>query len=413
MKDSVYRRESCRLCGSSALEVVLSLTPTPLADAYISAGHLHEEQPVYPLDLNLCRDCGFSQLLDIVIPEAIYLDYIYETVSSLGLVDHFRRYADEVTAIIRPPVNALVVDIGSNDGTLLSFFKERGMRVLGVDPAREIARSATASGIETLPTFFTYDLASQILNERCPATIITANNLYANVDDLATLTEAIHHLLSPDGVFVFESFYLADWMQNMVFDFTYHEHLSYFLVKPLISFFQSHDMELIDVQRVPTKGGSIRCTIQRSGGARFVSPGIAELVEMETKLGLHHPETFKSFATRIDQAKDQTLKFIRSLLAQGKSIAGYGASPTTTTLIYHFELGDKLSFIADDYSAKQNLFSPGYHIPVLAPQALYDRKPDYVLILAWRYAEPIIEKHKAFIEQGGKFIVPLPELKII
>lgn len=413
MKDSVYRRETCRLCGSRALEVVLPLTPTSLADAYISADHLHEEQPIYPLDLFLCRDCGFSQLLDIVIPRIIYLDYIYETVSSLGLVDHFRRYADEVTAIIRPPANALVVDIGSNDGTLLSFFKERGLRVLGVDPAREIARSATASGIETLPTFFTYDLASQILNERGPATIITANNLYANVDDLATLTEAIHHLLSTDGVFVFESFYLADWMQNMVFDFTYHEHLSYFSVKPLVSFFQSHDMELIDVQRVPTKGGSIRCVIQRVGGPRPVSPAVAELVEMETKLGLHRAETFKAFAARIDQAKDQTLELVRSLLAQGKTIAGYGASATTTTLVYHFELGDKLSFIADDYPAKQNLYSPGYHIPVLAPQALYERKPDYVLILAWRYVEPIIKKHKTFIEQGGKFIVPLPELKII
>ena len=413
MKDSVYRRKTCRLCGSSALEVVLPLTPTPLADAYISADHLHEEQPVYPLDLYLCTNCGFSQLLDIVIPQVIYLDYIYETVSSLGLVDHFRRYANQVTATIKPPENALVVDIGSNDGTLLSFFKKRGMRVLGVDPAREIALSATASGIETLSTFFTNDLASQILNERGPATIITANNLYANVDDLATLTEAIHHLLSPDGVFVFESFYLADWMQNMVFDFTYHEHLSYFSVKPLASFFQRHDMELIDVQRVPTKGGSIRCTIQRSGGPRPVSPAIAELADMETKLGLQRAETFKSFATRIDHAKEQTLELVRSLLTNGKSIAGYGASATTTTLIYHFGLGDELSFIADDYPAKQNLYSPGYHIPVLAPQALYERKPDYVLILAWRYAAPIIENHKAFIEQGGKFIVPLPELKII
>jgi len=413
MKNAVYRRETCRLCGSSALEVVLPLTPTSLADAYISVDHLHEAQPVYPLDLYLCRDCGFSQLLDIVIPQVIYLDYIYETVSSLGLVDHFRRYAEEVTAKIRPPANSLVVDIGSNDGTLLRFFKDRGMRVLGVDPAREIARSATASGIETLPTFFTDDLASQILNEGVPATIITANNLYANVDDLATLTEAIRLLLSPDGVFVFESFYLADWMQNMVFDFTYHEHLSYFSVKPLVNFFQLHEMELIDVLRVPTKGGSIRCTIQCAGGPRSVSPAVGELVEMETKLGLHRAETFESFAARIDQAKGRNLDLIQSLLAQGKTIAGYGASATTTTLVYHFELGDKLAFIADDYPAKQNLYSPGYHIPVLVPQALYERKPDYVMILAWRYAEPIIEKHKAFIEQGGKFIIPLPTIKII
>jgi len=177
MNDLVYRRETCRLCGSSALKVALPLTPTTLADAYISVEYLHEEQPVYPLDLYLCGDCGFSQLLDIAIPQVIYLDYIYETVSSLGLVDHFRRYADEIAAIIRTPEKALVVDIGSNDGTLLSFFEERGMDVLGVDPARDIARKATASGIETLPKFFTYELASQILNERGPANIVTANNL--------------------------------------------------------------------------------------------------------------------------------------------------------------------------------------------------------------------------------------------
>ena len=413
MKDSAYRRETCRLCGSSALEVVLPLTPTSLADAYVSVDHLYEEQPVYPLDLYLCRDCGFSQLLDIVIPQVIYLDYIYETVSSLGLVDHFRRYAEEVIAKIRPPANSLVVDIGSNDGTLLGFFKDRGMRVLGVDPALEIARRATASGIETLSEFFTRNLVRNIMKERGAASIVTANNLYANVDDLISLTESIRDLLAPDGVFIFESFYLADWMQNMVFDFTYHEHLSYFSVKPLVSFFQSHDMELIDVQRVPTKGGSIRCTIQRVGGPRPVSPAIAELVLMESKLELQHADTFKAFAARIDQAKGEILKLIQSLLGEGKTIAGYGASATTTTLVYHFELGDKLSFIADDYPAKQNLYSPGYHIPVLAPQTLYERMPDYVIILAWRYAEPIIKKHKAFIEQGGKFIIPLPMLRVV
>lgn len=413
MTDSVYRRDNCRLCGSRSLKNVLPLAPTPLADAYVSSVHLDEAQQIYPLDLYLCKDCGFAQLLDIVIPQAIYLDYIYETVSSLGLTDHFRKYADDLTATIKPPQNALVVDIGSNDGSLLRFLKKHGMRVLGVDPAREIARRATAAGIETLPEFFNRDLVRKIKKEHGAATIITANNLYANVDDLNALTEAICDLLTPDGVFIFESFYLMDWMQNIVFDFTYHEHLSYFSVKPLISFFRHHNMELIDVKRVPTKGGSVRYTIQRAGGLRPVSPAVAELIALETKLGLQRPDTFKSFASRIDNAKKKLLDLIKPLLEQGKTIAGYGASATTTTLIYHFELGEKLRFIADDYEAKQNLYSPGYHIPVLAPQALYERKPDYVLILAWRYAEPIIKKHKAFLKQGGRFIVPLPDLRVV
>jgi len=413
MADSIYRRNNCRLCGSGAMKLVLPLSPTPLADSYVPEAQLSEAQPIYPLDLYLCQDCGFAQLLDIVIPQVIYVDYIYETVSSLGLVDHFRKYADEVMSGIIPSENSLVVDIGSNDGTLLQFFRKRGVRVLGIDPAREIARKATASGVETLPGFFNRDLMRHVVKEYGPATIITANNLYANVDDLVTLTEAIRDLLTPDGVFIFESFYLADWMLNMVFDFTYHEHLSYFSVKPLKGFFGRLGMELIDVQRVPTKGGSIRCTVQRAGGRRPISAAVAELIALEKNLGLQQAATFSAFADRIESAKEQLLDFVQGLLSQGKRLAGFGASATTTTLVYHFGLGDKLDFIADDYTAKQSLYSPGHHLPVLAPQALYELKPDYVLILAWRYAEPIMKKHKAFLEQGGKFIVPLPEFRVI
>jgi SAM-dependent methyltransferase len=413
MSEDIYRRDACRLCGGRDLELVLPLKPTPLADAYVPAERLDEVQSIYPLNLFLCQNCGLSQLLDVVIPQVIYIDYIYETKSSLGLVEHFRRYADEVLSRIGPPEGALVVDIGSNDGSLLKFFQNRGMRVLGIDPAREIAQEATESGVETLPVFFTPELSRKIKDERGPAAIVTVNNLYANVDDLATFTRAIRDSLAPDGVFIFESFYLVDWMQNMVFDFTYHEHLSYFSVKPLEEFFRRHGMELIDVQRVPTKGGSLRCTAQLAGGPRSVSPSVAELIALETNLGIHDAGTFKAFAAKIDDAKNQTVSLLRDLKAQGKAIAGYGASATTTTLIYHFDLGDMLSYIVDDYSSKQGLFSPGHHIPVLSPQVIYERKPDYVLILAWRYAEPIMNKHQAYLEQGGHFIVPLPKIEVI
>lgn len=413
MIDSVYRRDNCRLCGSRSLELVLPFKPTPLADSYVDPNHLSEADPVYPLDLYLCGDCGFVQLLDVVDPQLIFRNYIYETSSSLGLARYFEEYAGEIYKIVQPPTRALVVDVGSNDGALLRCYQKYGLRVLGFDPCLRIAKEATASGIQTTPAFLSQSLSNRIKNEFGPAAIITATHLVNAVDDLAESACAIRDLLAPDGIFVFESFYLMDWMQNMVFDFTYHEHLSYFSVKPLVSFFRRHNMELIDVKRVPTKGGSVRYTIQRAGGPRPVSPAVADLIALETKTGLDNPKTFKVFAARIDNAKKKVLDLVKSLLEQGKTIAGYGASATTTTLIYHFELGDKLRFIADDYEAKQNLYSPGYHIPVLAPQALYERKPDYVLILAWRYAEPIIKKHKAFLEQGGKFIVPLPDLRVV
>ncbi len=312
-----------------------------------------------------------------------------------------------------PEPDALIVDLGSNDGTLLRAFKERGMRVLGIDPAREIARQATEAGIETLPLFFNGSTAPQVLADYGHAAIITCNNLFANIDQLDDVTDGIHHLLRPDGVFIFESFYLVDFVQNMVFDFAYHEHLSYFSVTPLVPFFKRHHLELIDVQRVSTKGGSLRYTVQIEGGPRSVSPAVTNLLDLEAKIGTVHQKIYQKFAVQINAAKNELLKLLDQIQAEGNTLAGYGASATTTTLLYHFGLTDRLAFIADDYPAKQHRYSPGKHIPVLAPEALYEKKPDYVVIMAWRYVEPIVAKHQEYLAQGGKFIVPLPELKVI
>jgi len=413
MSATYYRRDTCRLCGSRNLDVALPLTPTPLADAYVPMEQGDVVQEVYPLDLYLCRDCGFSQLCDVIRADSIYVDYIYETKSSLGLVEHFRRYADAVLDRIGPPPGALVVDIGSNDGSLLQAFKERGMTVLGIDPAREIARDATAAGVETLAEFFTAGLSDQIRQERGAASIITANNIYANVDQLDEFTGAIRSLLKPDGVFIFESYYLADVIENMVFDFIYHEHLSSFSVNPLIGFFRRHGMELIDVERIATKGGSLRYTVQLAGGPRRVSPSVGELSTEETRCGLGNLETFKTFAASINTAKERLIALLGKIKSDGGTIAGYGASATSTSLIYHFGLGSFLSYLVDEYSRKQNVLSPGLHLPVLEPQTLIERKTDYVVILAWRYFEPIVAKNRAFLDQGGHFIVPLPDLHVI
>ena len=413
MRESVYRRNNCRLCGGQDFELVLQLTPTPLADSYVPAEKLDTVQQCYPLDLFLCRNCGLSQLLGVVHPEAIYADYIYVTGSSLGLAEHFLSYADEVLQSVNPEKGMLVVDIGSNDGILLKIFQSRGMRVLGIEPAFAIAKRATESGVETLPLFFNAELGHKLKNGYGRATIITSNNLVANIDDLSDMMEGVRALLAPDGVFIFESFYLVDQIQNMVFDFTYHEHLSYFSVKPLEAFFRGNGMELVDVKRIPTKGGSLRYTVQVVGGPRTMSLAVAELMALEESVSIHSTETFRTFAAKIDSTKAQVVSLLRDLKAKEKTIAGYGASATTTTLIYHFGIGDVLSFIVDDFPAKQNLFSPGFHIPVLSPQVLYERKPGYMLILAWRYFEPIMAKHQKYLEQGGHFIVPLPRLEVI
>ncbi len=406
----LFRRTTCRLCDASELELVLKLTPTPAADAYL---HEKKNQEAYPMDLYLCRECGHAQLLDVVDPAVSFGDYIYVTSSSPGLVEHFRRYASDVMRHLDMPKNSSVLDIGSNDGTLLKFFKEHGMNIIGVDPARAIAEEATQNGLPTLVSFFTSDLARNLLRERGPMKLICANNAFAHSDDLADITDGVQCLLDQNGVFVFEASYLLDTIEGMVFDFICNEHLSYHSVKPLQRFLSKHGLELFDIVRIPTHGGSIRGFAQHAGGPRPVSTSVEAITNYETKMGLDRLDIFKRYASQIEKGRIEVVKALKHLSKQGKVIAGYGASPTTTVLIYHFDLGHVLSFIVDDNQIKHNTFSPGHHIPVLSSEVINERKPDYIVILAWRFAEMIMKRHAHYRAAGGKFIVPLPELKFV
>ena len=411
MGTQVYRRKTCRLCDASDITLVLQLTPTPPVDAFVPNSRLTELQELYPIDVFLCNDCGHVQLLDVVNPKLLFGDYIYLTSSSPGLVEHFRRYADDILKFVDPAPNSLVVEIGSNDGTLLNFFKESKMRVLGVDPASGIAQTATRQGLLTLPHFFTSHLAKDIEQEHGPATIVCANNVFAHADDLADMAEGVRQLLAPNGFFVFEVSYLLDMINGMVFDFIYHEHLCYHSVKPLQRFLRKHGMELFNVTSVPTHGGSIRVFAQLLNGSRKLNPSVVQMLQQEAKAGLDRPEIFKIYTAKIDKVRHVISHLIADLKARGKTIAGYGASATTTVLTYHFNLGEKLSFLIDDNPAKQRLYSPGHHIPVLPSENIYKQKPDYILVLAWRFSDMIMEKHRTYLAQGGHFIVPLPELR--
>ena len=412
-KPYISRRDTCRLCSALHLDLVMQLTPTALANAFVSADELDEEQPTFPLDLFLCRSCGHLQLLDVVDPESLFRDYVYVSSTSPVFVEHFRNYADEVRARLNLQKDSLVVEIGSNDGTLLRFFQERGMRVLGVDPARDIAEKATGEGVKTIPAFFSSQLAGEVKQEYGSAKLIVANNVFAHIDNLVETTQGIRELLSGDGVFVFEVSYLVDVVGKVLFDTIYHEHLCYHSVKPLKGYFERQEMELIDTERVPSHGGSLRGTAQLAGGARKVSASVARMISLEEELALQQPETIRSFARRIEQVKTRLNTLLLDLKSQNKSIAAYGAPAKATTLLYQFDLGDLLDFIVDDSPLKQNLFSPGHHLPVLPAQAIYDRRPDYLLILAWNFSEPIMEKQHAFLEQGGHFIIPLPEVRMV
>lgn len=410
----IHRRETCRGCESMQLDLVFALKPSPIGDAYVTREQCAAPQPSYPIDLFMCRQCGLAQLSDVIEPDILYGDYIYVTSSSLGLAEHFDGYAAEVISKCHLPNGSLVVDIGSNDGTLLEKFKARGMRVLGVEPASHIAKMANAAGIDTVSAFFTPNLAAQLACDHGSARIITANNMFANVDDLYSLVKAIERLLAPDGVFVMESSYLGDLVDNLVFDFIYHEHLSSFSVRPIQALFKRVGLELAAVQHVPTKGGSLRYFLQRPDlGPLKIDSSVAKMLDREEDTGLYQKETFDRFGTIIDGLKNQLHKFLSEQRKAGKSIVGFGASITGTTLIYHFEIGEYLDYLVDDNVAKQGRFSPGLHLPVLPTSALLEKRPDCVVVLAWRYAEPFILKNRDYLDAGGTVVIPVPEFKII
>ncbi len=349
----------------------------------------------------------------MVDPEILFRNYTYLTAVSLGLVEHFRRMSEKIVELAKPGPDALVVEIGSNDGSMLRFFKQRGMRVLGVDPAREIAMQATATGIKTIPEFFDSHLAARIRAEHGEAAIVIANNVFAHADNLGDITDGIRTVLSSEGTFTFEVSYMVDIVRKMLFDTLYHEHLCYHAVKPLVNFFHLHGMKLIDVERIPAKGGSLHGTAQRADGSLDVSPRVGELLRLEQEMRFDQPETFRTFAADIEAVRSRFLHMLDGLLAQGKVIAGYGASATVTTLLYHFDLGRRLSFLVDDNPGKQGMYSPGHHLPILPSAALTERRPDYTVILAWTYAEPIQKRNQAYVEQGGHFIIPLPDLRVV
>jgi len=416
MKPLFRHRDDCRLCHSRAVDKVVPLAPIPVATPNVGLGSDGAQTTLAaalaPLDLYLCADCGHLQLMDVVDPEVQYNNFAYTTSISLGLTEHFGRMADDVIKRAALTRGALVIEIGSNDGTLLRFFKERGMTVLGIDPARAIAQRASRDGIETLPRFFTAELAKTIRAERGPAAVIISNNTFANLDDVDGATEGIRALLADDGLFVFETQHGADVVRRMLIDTVYHEHQSYFLARPLAAFFPRHGMELIAVEHLPTKGGSIRGTAQRAGGPHRRDGSVEAIIAEERADGLDHPHAYQAFVGRLDEMRMQLARLLDTAVRAGQRIAGYGASVGSVTLINQLNLGRVLAFVVDDKPLTDAFLGPDYRIPVRSPDALYQDQVDLVVILAWRYAEPIIAKHRRFIDGGGRFAVPWPEVRV-
>lgn len=410
-----YLRTHCRMCDGTQMQNVVSLTPTPPGNNFRKADELSAPEPRYPLELHFCADCGHVQLGHVVDGRILYQNnYSYVSATSAKFVAHLRDYAYDMVRRLPVPAGALVADIGSNDGTCLRFFHEQGMKVQGVDPATDIAKRATEAGIPTVGDFFGEDVARRLRTALGPATLITSHNACAHIDQLDSVMRGVAHWLADDGVFVLEVGYLLDVYENVWFDTIYHEHVDYHTVGPFRALFARTGLELIGAERVSPQGGSIRIFAQRIGGPRRDDGSAARLIDLERDRGLTRPETFVAYGQRIHAVGQQLRDLIRGLKQEGKSIAGYGAATKATTLLMHFGIGkDELDFIVDDNPLKQGLFSPATHIPVVSPAELERRQPDYLLVLAWNFAEPIMASQQAFVARGGRFILPMPTARIV
>lgn len=408
----VFKLNVCRMCKGASLREVIKLAPTPPANAFLKEKQLEDPEPFFPLKVNFCSDCGQLQLTHVVSPELLFRNYVYVSSTSPIFVAHFEEYANDLIHRFDLDKTSLVVDIGSNDGILLKPLKKAGIKILGVDPAIGIAKKATSEGIETLPHFLNTKLAKNVVKKYGYADVVCANNAFAHIHDLDEIVNSVKILTHSEGVFVIEFPYLIDFIQKNYFDLIYHEHLSYLSVRSLAALFKRHDMEIFDVKKVDSHGGSLRVYVKKVESLRKIQKSVLEYIKKEEEQGLDSINTYLKFSKKIEYNKTTLVALLKKLKRNGKSIVGYGAPAKGNTLLNYFKIGPKiLDYIVDDSNYKQGSYTPGTHILVVPSSQIIKTKPDYVLILAWNFADSIMKKLEGYKKQGGHFIVPVPEVR--
>lgn len=411
--NKVKKLDKCRICGSKNLKVFLSLGKVALANSFLRKSDLNKKEDKFPLAVCFCNNCKLSQLTHVVNPEILFRDYVYFSSRMPVLPQHFKDYAKDVVSRFAKKKNNLVIEIGSNDGILLSAIKNLGPKVLGIDPAVNIAKVANQRGIETLPEFFSQKLALKVRKKYGPAKALIGNNVVAHINDHHDLVSGAKKLLDKDGVFIFEAPYLVDMFENYTFDTIYHEHLSYLSVRPLMELFKQYGMEIFDVQIFPVQGNSLRVFAGNKGKHKIL-PSIKKLLDKEKKLKMDQFSTYFELAKKVHQMKDQTIKLLKDLKAKGKTIAGYGAPAKGNTLLSFYKIGPNiLDFATEGLPSKIGLYTPGTHIPVIDIEAARKNPPDYYLMLAWNYKDAILAKEADFRKNGGKFIMPVGKVGIL
>lgn len=403
----------CRSCSSHQLVPVLSLGSTPLANRLLTRDDLSKPEPRYPLDLVFCDDCTLLQITETVPPETLFRDYVYLSSVSETVVANAEDCVARVLKTKDLGRDDLVVEIASNDGYLLQFYRRAGVPVLGIEPAKNIASEAVRSGIPTRPEFFSLELSKRLAEEGNRASVIHGNNVLAHVADLNGVVDGIATLLRTDGIAVIEVPYVRDLIEHCEFDTIYHEHLCYFSVSALDELFTRHRLRLFDVERIPIHGGSIRLWIAPAT-SRPVRSSVGKLIEEERTLGLRDAARYKRLAEDVESLKRDLTSLLHRLRSEGSRIGAYGASAKGATLLNYFGIDSTLlDFVIDKSTAKQGRYTPGSHLPILSPDVLRDRRPEYLLLLTWNHAEEILRQQDAYRSAGGKFIIPVPRPAIV
>jgi SAM-dependent methyltransferase len=403
----------CIVCDNSQVEQFLDLGSTPLANKFLSRDKLGHPEASYPLCVGFCHVCHHVQLTEAVPPQAMFDDYLYISSASDTLKEHLFDLSDIVSQRYHLTSSDLVIDIGCNDGSLLSGFQRHGVKVLGVDPAQNLAVFTEKLGIPRHIGYFNSASARQLVAQYGNASAITATNTFPHIPELKDFVKGIYLALAKGGVFVIEAHYLLDILDQGAFDTVYHEHVSYWALGPMRRLFEAHGMEIVDAERIPLHHGQLRVFVQRKGEGK-IKPGVNEILEMEKARGLDKFETFQAFAGEVQRIKRELTGTINELRTAGKKVVGYGAPAKGNTLLCFLELGpEKIEYIADRSPLKQGLFTPGLHVPVVPPERLLADQPDYVLLLAWNFVDEILAQQAEYRRRGGRFIVPVPHTKII
>ncbi|MEK6947066.1 MAG: class I SAM-dependent methyltransferase [Nanoarchaeota archaeon] len=401
----------CYICSNDDLIQFLDLGKHPPPLNFVSKENLKRAQSSYPLQVCFCNNCGLVQLGDAVDPNVMFKDYLYTSGVSTAFRNHLSQFAKSLVDRFSPIPKDLVIDIASNDGTLLKFFQSYGVRVLGIEPSN-IAKLAEENGISTINDFFNEDIANKILEKHGQAKIITITNAFAHIKDLDSIMKGIKLLLMKDGVFVSESQYLVDIIEKLEYDTIYHEHLRYYSLHTLLQLFEKYNMEIFDCERISSHGGSIR-VYAASKGQFIKSNNIEKMLNLERKLNLSSIETYKEFANRVYENKNDLLSLLQKIKSSGQKIVGISAPARSSTILNFCHIDSSiLDYVVEKSPLKLGKFTPGTHIEVVDDSKLVEDQPDYALLLSWHLSDSIIPKIQ---NDGykGKIIVPLPKPKII